>query len=261
MEFHRRYGPWAVVTGASAGLGAHYCRQLAARKLNLVLVARREPPMQELAAELHGSYGVECRVLAVDLLAADAIARIEGAVDDLEVGLLVNNAGFGWRGAFLDADPQRLQAMVRLNCEVPTLLGLALLPAMAKRGRGGMLMLSSTAGFQPTPFMSVYGATKGYDLLLGEALSEELRMSGIDVLNVCPGSTATEFHAIAGTESTFPDMADPADVVKKSLDLLGRRMTFIHGLRNSLMAAGNRFAPRAVVARISARIIKRVVDS
>lgn len=259
MEFSSKYGPWAVVTGASAGLGAHYCRQLAERGLNIVLVARRRDQLETLAEQLHSQHGVECRVLAMDLLAENAVAEITATAEDLEVGLLVNNAGFGWKGSFLEGGAERFRDMIRLNCEVPTLLSYALLPAMVKRKRGGMLMLASTAAFQPTPFFSVYGASKGYDLLLGEALNEELRGTGVDVLTVCPGSTETEFHGIAGTESTFPRMADPADVVRKSLDALGRRMTFVHGFKNSMMVAGNRVAPRSMVAKVSARIIKKVL--
>lgn len=259
MDFCSKYGPWAVVTGASAGLGAHYCRQLAERGLNILLVARRRHRLEALATELQSQHGVECRVLALDLLADNAIAEVSAAVDDVEVGLLVNNAGFGWRGSFLEGGAERFRDMIRLNCEVPTLLSYAMLPAMVERKRGGMLMLASTAAFQPTPFFSVYGATKGYDLLLGEALNEEFRGSGVDVLTVCPGSTETEFHAIAGTESTFPKMADPADVVGQSLDLLGRRMTFVHGFKNSMMVAGNRVAPRSMVAKVSARVIKKIL--
>jgi len=259
MNFASSYGPWAIVTGASAGLGAHYCRQLAARKLNLVLVARRDEQLQELATELRDSFNVDCRVLALDLIAPDAIQRLEDEVKDIEVGLLVNNAGFGWKGSFLDGGTERMRDMIRLNCEVPTMLSLAFAPAMVKRGRGGILMLASTAAFQPTPFFSVYGATKGFDLLLGESMHEEFRSAGVDVLTVCPGSTDTEFHAIAGTESTFPDMAAPVDVVSKSLDLLGKRMTFVHGFKNSVMVAGNRVVPRSVVAKVSARIIKKVI--
>ncbi|MDP7061370.1 MAG: SDR family oxidoreductase [Planctomycetota bacterium] len=259
MEFPAKYGPWAVVTGASAGLGADYCRQLAERGLNLVLVARRREQLEVLANELQAKHGVECRVLVLDLLAENAIAEIEDAVSGLEVGLLVNNAGFGWKGSFLEGGADRFRDMIRLNCEVPTLLSYALLPAMVERGRGGMLMLASTAAFQPTPFFSVYGATKGFDLLLGEALNEEFRGTGVDVLTVCPGSTETEFHGIAGTESTFPKMANPVDVVRKSLDLLGKRMTFVHGFKNSLLVAGNRVAPRSMVAKVSARVIKKVL--
>ena len=260
MDFTHQYGPWAVVTGASAGLGADYCRQLAALKMNLVLVARRAEQMEALAKQLQAQHGVDCRVLAIDLLAEDAIAQIMKGVRGLEIGLLVNNAGFGWKGPFLEGGAARLRDMVRLNCEVPTLLSYALLPAMVERGRGGLVMLASTAAFQPTPYFSVYGATKGYDLLLGEALFEEFRGSGVDVLTVCPGSTATEFHAIAGTESTFPHMADPVDVVQQSLALLGKRMTFVHGLRNKMMVAGNRFAPRRLVAKVSARVIQKVLQ-
>jgi short-subunit dehydrogenase len=259
MEFTQKYGPWALVTGASVGLGAQYCRQLAAKKINLVLVARSTEQLEALASELQEQKGVQCRVLAIDLTTENAIEQISAGTKDLEIGLLINNAGFGWKGPFLEGDAARMRKMIRLNCEVPTMLSFAFLPAMVARGHGGMIMLASTAAFQPTPFFSVYGATKGFDLLLGEALHEEYRGTGLDVLTVCPGSTDTNFHAVANTESTFPSMADPADVVKKSLERLGKRMTFIDGFKNSMMVAGNRIAPRSMVAKVSARVIKKVI--
>lgn len=256
MDFHTQYGPWALVTGASAGLGKCYARQLAAKQLNLVLLARRGDRLESLADDIRAEYDVEVRCMAVDLLADDALTQIQSALSALEVGLLVNNAGFGFKGDFLSAKADCLRDMVRLNCEIPTLLCHQLLPAMVQRRRGGVINLASVASFQPTPYMSVYGATKGFDLLLSEALSVEMKSSGVHLLAVCPGPTDTEFHAVAGGIATFGTMADPEHVVMQSLKYLGRRISFLHGWRNRLLCFPNRLVPRSWVAAVSGKVIQ-----
>ncbi|MHC4823060.1 MAG: SDR family NAD(P)-dependent oxidoreductase [Planctomycetota bacterium] len=256
VDFTEKYGPWALITGASAGLGACYARQLAAKGLHLILVARRGDRLEQLAAALRDQCQVEVRCLALDLLSDDAVEGILQATPDVEIGLFVNNAGFGWKGEFLDAEPQRLREMVRLNCEVVTLLSHALLPAMVARKRGGLIVLASAAAYQPTPYMGVYGATKGFDLLLSESLSVEMRGYGVDVLAVSPGTTDTEFHQVAGGVATFDNMADPEHVVSQSLRLLGRRYSFIHGWHNRFLCFLNRLAPRGLAARVSGKVIR-----
>jgi len=255
VDFHTQYGPWALVTGASAGLGVCFARQLAAKHLNLVLLARRGDRLESLADDIRAEYEVEVRCIALDLLADDALQQIQAAVAGLEVGLLVNNAGFGFKGDFLTADGDRLRDMVRLNCEVPTLLCHQMLPAMVQRKRGGVINLASAAAYQPTPYMSVYGATKGFDLLLSEALSVEMKSSGVHLLALCPGTTDTEFHAVAGGIATFGGMADPEHVVLQSLQCLGRKISFLHGLRNRLLCFPNRLVPRSWAATISGKVI------
>lgn len=257
MEFSKKYGPWALITGASAGLGACYAQQLAAQGIHLILVARRGDRLEALAGTLRESFQVDVRCLPLDLLAEDAVGRIVEATSGIELGLFINNAGFGWKGDFLDADPQRLRAMVRLNCEVVTLLSHALLPAMVARKRGGMIVLASVAAYLPTPFMGVYGATKGFDLLFSESLAVEMREHGVDVLAVSPGTTDTEFHRVAGGAVTFASMADPDHVVAQSLRLLGRRISFIHGWRNRFLCFWNRLIPRGLAAKVSGKVIRR----
>lgn len=256
MEFHTKYGPWAFVTGASAGLGQCFAKQLAAKGLNVFLLARRGDRLEVLADEIRKQHQVEVRCMAVDLLSEDALAQIQSATVEIEVGLLVNNAGFGFKGDFLSAEASRLRDMIRLNCELPTLLSHQFLPAMVERGRGGIINLASAASFQPTPFMSVYGATKGFDLLLSEALSVEMRSAGVDLLAVCPGTTDTEFHDVAGGIATFGGMADPDDVVSQSIRFLGRKMSFLHGWRNKLLCFPNRFVPRSWSATVSGKVIQ-----
>jgi short-subunit dehydrogenase len=255
-SFRERYGPWAVVTGASAGLGACFARDLGARGLDLVLVARRADRLEQLAGEIRDAHRVEVRVVPVDLTAEGAPDRLRDATAGLEVGLLVNNAGFGACSPFLDGEPARDARMVRLNCEAVVAVAHAFLPTMAARGRGGMVVVASTASFQATPWMSLYGATKAFDLHLAEGLAVELAPRGVDVLALCPGHTATEFHEVAGVSGPVAGgAADPAVVVRGALDRLGRRRHWVPGWLNALMAWGTRFAPRRFVAGAAGRML------
>jgi len=256
MDFRSRYGPWALITGASAGLGLAYARALAQRGLDLILVARRLDRLEEIADELRAC-SIQVRVLSLDLTAKDAPQAIAEEIATRPVGLFVNNAGFGFFGPFLEQSDASMRSMVRLNCEVPTLLSKLVLPQMAERGQGGMLLLASAAGYQPTPWMSAYGATKGYDLLLGEALAVEMSASNVDVLVVSPGHTRTEFHEIAGvTGAIAGGSATPESVVEESLAKLGRKISFVHGWHNSFLTWTSRLFPRSWVAKISGQLLR-----
>ncbi len=256
MDFPARYGPWALVTGASSGLGRAFASALGARGLNLLLVARRGDRLAELAGTLAAAHGIEAFSVPLDLTAPDALPRLRGALGGREIGLLVNNAGFGYCGGFAEQDPERVREMVRLNCEVPALLARAFLPPMAGRGRGGMLLVASTAAYQATPWMALYGASKGFDLLLGEALGEEFGPRGVDILTVSPGHTDTEFHRIAGVVGPVAGpSARPEAVAEQALLRLPRRGSFVSGRRNALMAFSIRLAPRRFVTRMAGRLL------
>lgn len=260
MDWRQDFGPWAVVTGASAGLGAQYAAQLAARGLDLVLVARRADRLQETARRLAEEHGVQVEAMPLDLLAEDAPERLAALAEEREIGLLVNNAGFSFSGRFLEADPQSYRRMVRLNCEVPTLLAQSFLRPMLARGRGGMILIASLAGFQATPYTSVYGATKGFDLLLGEALHEELAGSGLTLQTVCPGSTYTELQEVAGVSADYHERRmQPEVVVRRSLESFGRRSLLLPSYRDRLLLFLQRFGPRHLAARLAGRALKRRV--
>lgn len=255
-KLRERYGDWALVTGASAGIGLEFVRSFAREGLSLVLTARREDRLNEIAAELRGKHHVDTRVVAADLAAPDGADRLADAVADLQIAILVNNAGFGYAGRFDKLATDRLRAMVQVNCAAPVVLTSRILPAMVKRGRGAVIIVGSVAGRQPLPLHAVYSATKGFDLLFGEALWGELRGSGVDVIVLEPGPTSTEFQQVAG-EVVGPNHGEPAEnVVRVALEALGRKPSVISGWFNWIRANSVRIAPRSTVARIAKKVVE-----
>lgn len=253
-----RYGPWAVVTGASAGLGEEFARRLAAEGFSLVLVARRKDRLEALARELSEKHGVEVRPLALDLLREGAVEELDGKTAGLDVGLVVDNAGFGYMGLFLDQDLARLQEMVRLNCLVVLEVAHRFGRRLRARGRGGLVVTASLAGFQACPYMGAYGATKGFDLLLGESLAHEWKRHGLDVLVLNPGATRTEFGQVAGSTGGGASM-DAGPVVAAALRSLGRKTTLVTGLSNKAAAFLGRLFPRRTVTTLTALTLRPMV--
>lgn len=252
-----RYGDWALVTGASAGIGAAFVRALASEGMSCVLTARREEPMHQLASEME-KHGVATRVVVADLTEPGGVDTLVRAVADLEIGLLVNNAGFGYAGRFDKQDGARLRSMIQLNCVVPVDLTSRLLPGMLERGRGAIVITGSVAGRQALPLHGVYSATKAFDLLFGEALSLELRGRGVDVLVIEPGSTETEFQQVAGERAHSGESADK--VVGVALDALGRQPSVVSGWFNWLRAgAASRLLTRPLVSHIAHGVVAREV--
>jgi short-subunit dehydrogenase len=249
-----RYGDWALVTGASAGLGAEFARAIAAEGVSCVLTARREDRLRELAAELEKTHHVGTRVVAVDLAAADGADRLAEAVSDLPIALLVNNAGFGYAGRFEKLDLERLRAMVQVNCMAPVVVTRRLLPAMLARGKGAIIISGSVAGRQPLPLHGLYAATKAFDQFLGESLWAELRGRGIDVLVLEPGPTATEFFQMAG--ETRETGEPPRGVVELALDSLGYQPSVVSGWFNYLRANLARVFPRSLTAIVAERVVR-----
>jgi short-subunit dehydrogenase len=250
-----RYGDWALVTGASAGIGEAFVRAIAREGMNVVLSARRRERLEALAEEIERVHGVKTRVVEADLsdpAGADALAD---AVDDLPLGLLVNNAGFGYAGRFDKQETSRLREMVAVNCLAPTILTSRLLPAMQARRRGGVVFTGSVSGRQPLPLHGVYSATKAFDLMLGESLFVEMRSEGVDVLVLEPGSTVTEFQQVAGEIQHPGENVD--DVVAVALDALGRQPSVISGWWNWIRAnAAVRLAPRPLVAYVARQVME-----
>ena len=242
--------PVALITGASAGLGVDFARQLSAQGKQLVLVARRRDRLDALAAELGSARAVEMDLSeagAADRLMADLAAHGERA------DLLVNNAGFGLTGRFAELDGRRQRQMIDLNCGALIELAHAVLPAMIERKQGRILNVASTAAFQPGPGMAVYFATKAFVLSFSEALHEEVKRHGVTVSALCPGPTATEFGEVAGFgQSNLLDKvaADSASVVRAGLAGLDNgKAVIIPGLMNKSTAQAHRFFPRSWVRK------------
>ncbi len=223
-----RPGP-ALVTGASSGLGREFAHALAARGHSLLLVARRAGRLEELAVRLRTDHGVRVAVLAVDLTTDDGLGELRAALETAPLEVAVLNAGFGSLGPFADADREREDRMVRLNCESVVDLARWVIPGMRQRGGGRVIITSSAAAFHPVPFMATYGATKAFSLHFARALHEELRGTGVGVLAVCPGPTATEFSEVltgagrgaSGWPSAMP-IDTPAAVVATALEAADR---------------------------------------
>ena len=245
----------ALITGASAGLGVEFARQLSQRGHRLMLVARRKDRLDALAKELGNA-----RAVAIDLSksgsAAKLLADLEAAGE--QVDILVNNAGFGLIGRFAELDAKRERQMIDLNVGTLTDLCRAVAPAMIKRKSGGILNVASTAAFQPGPNMAVYFATKAFVLSLTEALHEELKPHGVHVSALCPGPTRTEFGEVAGFggNGLFDRVAmESPEVVAAGLDGLdSNRAVVVPGFANKAGAFSTRFAPRSVVRRIAGAI-------
>lgn len=250
-----RYGEWALITGASGGIGSEFARALAKDGISCVLTARREDRLQDLAKELEQNHGVSTRVLPIDLGAEDGPSRLAEACEDLEIGILVNNAGLGYAGRFDKQDEARMRELVAVNCLAPVVLTSRLLPAMKERGKGAVIFTGSVAGRQPLPLHGLYSATKAFDLLLGESLFVELRGSGIDVLVLEPGSTETGFQEAAGE---IPHAGHAAEsVVLVALRALGDQPSVIAGWWNWLRAnLAMRAAPRPFVAYLARDVME-----
>lgn len=252
---------WALVTGASSGLGEEFARQLAARGMHLVLVARRREPMDKLAEDLHLKHGTRCRVIPADLAEPESPRRVldEIAQHGITIELLVNNAGFGIVGQVENVDLERTLLMIRLNVSATTELTYRLLPGMLERGRGAILNVSSLSAFQPVAFMGVYAASKAFVLHFSEALHCELKDRGITVTAVCAGVTRTPFFDIAGAPGWLQKHAShPVDfVVKRALKALARGKQYtVPGWRNYLLTLLVRLAPRARVVKESTRFFR-----
>ena len=247
--------PVTLITGASAGLGAEFARQCAARGEALALVARRRDRMEALAQEIGGNVHIFTADLAKEGAAASLIAEL--AAEGLTVDTLINNAGFGLAGKFWTRPVDRLAEMIDLNCRTLTELCHLVLPAMRERGKGAICNVASTAAFQAGPNMAVYYASKAYVLSFTEALHHELKGSAIRVSCLCPGPTATEFGEVAGSKSpALERIKGPAEaVVRAGLKGLDRNKAIvIPGLPNKITAQINRVFPRALVRRAVGRI-------
>ena len=237
-EFLKRYGPTAVVTGASSGIGEAFAAVLAKGGFDLVLAARREDRLQQLAARLRDHEGVNVTVCATDLASETGIDDLTRACEGQDIGLLVSNAGFGMKGAHKDNDPQRMQQMLQLNCLAPMLLTQRFIPQLLQRDSGGIIITSSVESLIGFPYSAPYAASKAFATSLGEGLWGELKPAGIDVLALCPGSTDTETHALQGIDSTqIEGMMSAREVAEEAMENIDNGPVWISGEHNRQMFA------------------------
>jgi short-subunit dehydrogenase len=248
--FTKRYGPWALVAGASEGIGQAFAQELARRGINLVLVARRAEPLEETAREIAVAAKVQVRCLPLDLARADASAVLERELADLDLGLVVYNAALAPAGTFLEIPLDEQLAAVDANVRGPLALAHGFGRRLAARGRGGILLMSSLTAFQGSPYVATYGATKSFLLTLAEGLWFELAPRGVDVLAVCAGATRTPRY-LKRAQGRAPGELEPDAVAREALAALGRGPLVIPGRFNRFASQlMRRLLPRRASVRI-----------
>jgi len=260
-SFRAKYGPCALVAGAAVGLGAEYARQVAAHGLDLVLLDRDVEPLRATAEEIRSRHGVRINPVTVDLARPDLLEVLRPEIADREIGLLVYNAAIGTVAPFLDLTPAHCDTMIDVNCRGPVRLVQALAPAMARRGRGGIILMSSMSGNFGSTQLTIYAASKAFNLVFADALWAELRPHGVDVLAVQPGSTRTPgwLSSQRAGEDEMPAM-EPADVVREALATLGVEPSVVPGEFNRQGAAMLASLPRRqaieLVSEITAKLVR-----
>jgi short-subunit dehydrogenase len=232
-SFAGRYGRWAVVAGASEGLGAAFAEALAARGTNLLLLARRAEVLESVAAKLRASPGVEVRTLALDLADPSFGEALARETRDLDVGVAVYNAAYSFVAPLLDRPLAEALRVVDVNVRGPLVFLHALVPAMVARGRGAVVLMSSLAGFQGSPGLAAYAASKAFNTVLGESLWAELAPKGIDVVASCAGAVRTPGYAKT-LKKEAPGTLDASEVAGRTLDALGHGPLVIPGATNRL---------------------------
>jgi uncharacterized protein len=264
-DFRTRYGPWALVAGASDGLGAEFAAQLAAKSLHLVLVARRAEKLAQLAARLIGDYGIQVRTLSLDLAQVESVGALLAQTHELEIGLLVYNAAASVIGPF---EENALEAHLReldLNCRSPLVLVHALGRSMVARRRGGVVLMSSLSATLGSALISNYAATKAYSLILAEGLWEEWRRQGVDVLACCPAAIRTPNYLSSLSKQSgrppVPPMS-PQAVAAEALAALGKQATLVPGRRNRVSAfLMGRVLPRKLALSLTGRVLRGLYAS
>ncbi len=260
--FAERYGPWAVVVGASEGIGRAFALALAEQTVNLVLVARRDGPLGAFARELETRFSVQARTVLADAGAADLLDRIAEATRDIEVGLVVYNAALSIVGPFLQTQLEDHLSAIDVNCRGPLAMTHAYGRKMAERGRGGIILLSSLSGLQGTALVATYAATKAFDLVLAEGVADELSTQGVDVMACVAGATRTPTFERSNPRDAGA-LARPMDadvVAREALAALGKTRTFFPGRVNRVAAIAMRLLPRARASKIISNATRRMYE-
>ncbi|MGQ9806281.1 MAG: SDR family NAD(P)-dependent oxidoreductase [Chlorobiales bacterium] len=251
-----------LITGASTGIGASFAEEYAKQKHNLVLVARSEEKLQALAKRLSEAHAIAAHIFVQDLSKPDSAEKVFEFCNEknLQIDLLINNAGFGMLGEFLSHEISRLEEMMTLNMLTLVKLSRLFAAKFAERKAGGIINVASTAAFQSVPNMAVYAATKAFVLSFSEAIAFELKEKGIRVMALCPGGTDTPFFDNANYERSklMIPLEKPEDVVKTCIEGYQRGETVVvSGAMNKLMVNSSRFVPRGLVTAIAGSIFKK----
>lgn len=266
MSQHRenwigKYGPWAIVTGASDGIGLEMARDVAARGLNVILVARSQNKLNTLAKSIQSEFGVQAEVAAADLSIASEVDRVIAFTQRFDVGLLISAAGYGTSGEFIAIDAAAELNMLDVNCRASLAMAHAMAVRLAPQKRGGIILFGSLVAFQGVPFSANYAATKAYIQTLAEGIRTELAAYGVDVLSVAPGPVHTGFAARSGMKLGLGAM--PADVARIAVAALGHKGTIRPGLQAKFLWASLAMLPRvaktAIMGRIMASMTKRSI--
>ena len=262
MNFSQRYGNWAIVAGASQGLGAEYAYELAARGLNLILIARREELLKSLANQLSEKYKIRAKPLVLDLSAPDAAEQIIHRTMDFDIGLLVYNAALSAVGPFLERPMEDHIRELHTNIHAPFKLVYLLGQHLLERGRGGIVLMSSLSAFQGSAYISTYAATKAFNIVLAESLWEEWRSRGVDVLVCISGAVKTPNYVASQPTKTggLGDLAmTPKQVVGEALDALGKQPYVIPGRMNRIASFVMRYLlPRKVAIKFMGRTLREM---
>jgi len=260
MTLKEKYGSWALITGASSGIGEGFAKRLALENMNLILVARREERLKKLSDELKGKYNANIIVAPIDLSKDNFMEELKKFVSDREVGLLVNNAGFGYAGEFAKSDVVQQVDMIRVNCIAPALLTHHYVQQMKERKKGAIIFLGSLVAYQPTPLTTTYSATKAFNLFLSEGLWYELRDYNIDVLALNPGGTDTEFQQKANT-SSGPAPRTVEEVINTAMKSLGKKISVVDGRYNKLLSFIPRIVTRKSIVKLAGSVRKKYYTS
>lgn len=250
--FYEKYGPWALVTGASSGIGKSFCYYLASQGFHLVIVARRRERLETIADDLQKTYKVQVVVVEADLSRDDFLVPLQQATQDIDIGLLVNCAGFAVTGEFISHDVSVDVDLLHLNCRAPLILSHYFGKKMAVRKKGGIINIASASAYLPIPFWSSYSASKVFLLNFSEALWFEMKKYKVDVIAVCPPSTETEFLSIA--KINMPGIP-PERVVATSVKYLGKKLSVTVGSGLAMSMALMKLFSRKVVVLMASKII------
>lgn len=254
-KLKERYGNWALITGASSGIGEEFAKQLAKLKFNLVLIARRKEKLAKLSTQLISQHNIETVIVAIDLSKPDFLQEIKQYAEHLDIGVLLNNAGFAITGSFLEDKLENQIQLLNLNCTAPLILSHYLGNKMILKGKGAIINIASASAFLPMPYWTNYAASKAYLLHFTEGLWYELKDKGIDVLAVCPGGTETEFAQTANVQIHGMNVAD---VVSESLKNLGRKPTIVTGFNDKLSTFFLKLFNRKTLIKIGAKLVEKM---